>query len=110
MWDPAVRFFRVYKDGNLAAYLYFDPYARSAGARCALPSMRPSDRNVCSDFAALPYCQHHSGSRKSHRILGGVGTVVFLTMLVFIRPPGDALELQETSFALLTPGAEPLPC
>ncbi|KAK9842559.1 hypothetical protein WJX81_006090 [Elliptochloris bilobata] len=33
VWDPAVRFYRVYKDGNLAAYLYFDPYARSGEKR-----------------------------------------------------------------------------
>ena len=102
VWDPSVRFYRVYKDGNLTAFLYFDPYARSAGARCAL-----SDRNVCSGFVALPYCQHHSGSGKSHRILEGVGPVVFLTMLVFIRPPRGALKLRYISSAFLIAEAEP---
>ncbi len=28
VWHPTVRFYRVYKDSQLAAHLYFDPYAR----------------------------------------------------------------------------------
>ena len=32
VWDPAVRFFRLYRNGELKGYLYIDPFARPGGA------------------------------------------------------------------------------
>lgn len=34
VWDPSVRFFKVYRDGVLKGYLYIDPYARPGGELC----------------------------------------------------------------------------
>ena len=34
VWDPSVRFFKVYRDGALKGYLYIDPYARPGGELC----------------------------------------------------------------------------
>ena len=34
VWDPSVRFFKVYKDGALKGHLYIDPYARPGGELC----------------------------------------------------------------------------
>lgn len=31
VWDPSVRFFRVYRDGQPKGHLYIDPYARPGG-------------------------------------------------------------------------------
>ena len=31
VWDPSVRFFRVYRDGQPKGHLYVDPYARPGG-------------------------------------------------------------------------------
>lgn len=31
VWDPSVRFFKVYRDGALKGHLYIDPYARPGG-------------------------------------------------------------------------------
>ena len=34
VWDPSVRFFKVYRDGALKGHLYIDPYARPGGELC----------------------------------------------------------------------------
>ena len=34
VWDPSVRFFKVYRDGTLKGHLYIDPYARPGGELC----------------------------------------------------------------------------
>ena len=31
VWDPSVRFFRLYRNGVLKGYLYIDPFARPGG-------------------------------------------------------------------------------
>ena len=31
VWDPSVKFFKVYRDGALKGHLYIDPYARPGG-------------------------------------------------------------------------------
>lgn len=36
VWDPTVRFFRLYRNGELKAHFYLDPYARPGGWRQSL--------------------------------------------------------------------------
>lgn len=35
VWDPSVRFFKIYRNGELKAHLYIDPYARAGGTHAA---------------------------------------------------------------------------
>ena len=50
MWDPSVRFFRLYRNGELKGYLYIDPYARPGGG------LRPTEA-ACFSHEAAP-CYH----------------------------------------------------
>lgn len=81
VWHPSVRFYRVYKDGQLAAHLYFDPYARP-GARmpctCLWLVCRRDQHHVCTD-SILMYCLSSKwAAKRSTPLMKGLGELVFL--------------------------------
>lgn len=45
IWHPDVRFFKVFLDGKLKAYLYLDPYSRPAGT--LLPHLYHATYDAC---------------------------------------------------------------
>ena len=63
VWDPSVRFFRVYRDGQPKGHLYIDPYARPGGehhlargfAVPQLPNMATHCRSLSMSLQGLSH-------------------------------------------------------